>query len=430
VSRNVMTMPGICHSRALGFPRAFRHMEFSQSSHCAEQVVARRNICQSRAGKSPGFAMNISSSPCAHSPRGTEWTTKALLSIGHILLVYVFPFLLQLTTFRYLLVQPSLATDRVTGIACRLGFTYPVATFVFGYVALASVGEYWWRYWVARCTKQTETVTVQGMVARQGEALRWLIAVATAAALATGLRSFLLEIHTVAGASMLPSLDDTDQIVVNKAAYGWRLNGARFGSQGAQPRYGDLIVFDFVDESGTRSRLLKRIIGLPGDRIKMHGGTPVINGWEVPTCDAGFYSNVAENRDISGRLVVEFLGEEWYLTVRTLPQSRPFHAEYRADEHEFFVLGDNRGESIDSRAWNTGLGGAVPLNAIVGRADWFLRGNTGSHWADFARAFHHPSREFRVAGVDTESLSRGIAVCLSNRPNDTRPPQPSDGAGG
>jgi signal peptidase I len=232
-------------------------------------------------------------------------------------------------------------------------------------------------------------------------------AVCLAAAAAFAFRAFVARPYRVDGASMLPTLEPGDLVA----------GAIRARRTANDVSRGDVVVF---------GSLVKRVIGLPGDRIAMRGGTPVINGWVVPECDAGDYLYVLDDvgaLPVHGRLRVEFLGDRAYLTVHAM--ARPFVDEYLVKPGEVFVLGDDRGNSLDSRSYGGGHGGGVPLPSVEAVIDRFLVGTHRDGKADFGRALHRvdalPTR-VRLEGIDAGALEQGIARCLSNRPNVTRPP--------
>jgi len=254
-------------------------------------------------------------------------------------------------------------------------------------------------------------------------------AAAVAAAAAFGIRARIAESYVVLSASMLPTLEPGDRLLGNKLAYA--------GSD-ALPRRGDVLAFESsavalplsVDAPAV---LVKRVMGLPGDHITMMGGQPVINGWPVPYCDAGeyvFLQAAAKGGALHGRLRVEFVDDRAYLTVNAL--ATPFRDSYDVKPGEVFVLGDNRGNSLDSRAWNGGHGGGVPLAAVDARAQRFLVASQRSgdaDWRRFGSAVDRLGGRLRLEGVNAAPLDDAVASCLAHRPVDTHPPPPAEAVG-
>jgi hypothetical protein len=158
----------------------------------------------------------------------------------------------------------------------------------------------------------------------------------------------------------------------------------------------------------------------------MDGSQPIINGWAVPSCDAGEYLYITRDGEqaVRGRVRVEFLGDRAYLAVFGL--TKPFSEAYVVKPGEVFVLGDDRGNSFDSREFGAGRAGGVSRGTIDARVDRFLAGAERSGALDLARLFEPigelPPRP--TLETDTTSLVAGVRRCLAHRPAVTHPPAP------
>ena len=215
---------------------------------------------------------------------------------------------------------------------------------------------------------------------------RWygLAGTATAiVALIVGLRSFLYEPFRLPSTSMAPSFQVGSIIVVQKWGYGnygtFGIGILRTGIAAALER-GDVVVFQYPqDEAQT---YVKRLIGLPGDTIALQGRQLAVNGVPVPTRSAGSDPNKGSLAPL--QTLVERLGAREY-TVAVGPGAAPpimpapdfplrDRCQYAADsfactvpDGHYFVLGDNRDNSSDSRHW-----GFVPARDIVGRVAYVV----------------------------------------------------------
>lgn len=172
------------------------------------------------------------------------------------------------------------------------------------------------------------------------------------------IRSFIVEPFRIPSGSMIPTLLPGDFILVSKFSYGIRLpvTNQRILGNGS-PERGDVAVFRYPNNPA--QDYIKRVIGLPGDRISFGNGRLLVNGVPLPRESAGVY----DVDDASGaQLFAEQIGDLEYHIVQHGSFRRP-DAEYRVPEGHFFMVGDNRDRSSDSRIW-----GAVSEHHLVGRA--------------------------------------------------------------
>ena len=175
------------------------------------------------------------------------------------------------------------------------------------------------------------------------------------------LRSFLAEPFRIPSGSMIPTLSIGDFILVNKYAYGVRdpVMHYKFIKVG-EPARGDIVVFRWpVDPS---KDFIKRIVGLPGDRIVYRDKQLYINGEPAPLDPAGVYT--ASGLTASGmvyRMHENLLGSQHHILVN--PDRPADDFEFIVPPGEYFAMGDNRDGSDDSRRWGT-----VPEKNLVGKA--------------------------------------------------------------
>jgi signal peptidase I len=175
------------------------------------------------------------------------------------------------------------------------------------------------------------------------------------------LRSFLAEPFRIPSGSMIPTLLVGDFILVNKFAYGLRdpVFHQEFLENGA-PRRGDIVVFRWpVDPS---KDFIKRIVGLPGDRIVYREKRLTINGAPAElSADGVFAVDGMPPPGVVYRFTENLTGVRHQLLVNPNRPSDDF--EFTVPAGEYFAMGDNRDGSDDSRRWGT-----VPEKNLVGRA--------------------------------------------------------------
>lgn len=174
------------------------------------------------------------------------------------------------------------------------------------------------------------------------------------------LRSFLVEPFRIPSGSMMPTLLVGDFILVNKFTYGFRLPVVHTKIiEMGKPERGDIVVFRYPKDPTVD--YIKRIIGLPGDRVGYYHKQVHINGEPIKQTALGEY----EGGGLWGTetLISEDLGNVTHdILVRTgEPSSK--EGEFTVPEGQYFVMGDNRDNSNDSRFWGT-----VPEANLVGKA--------------------------------------------------------------
>ena len=229
------------------------------------------------------------------------------------------------------------------------------------------------------------------------------------------LRSFVAEPFRIPSGSMMPTLDVGDFILVNKFAYGLRMPAFndKFVSLG-EPKRGDVVVFRFpgylcrddgkLVRSGDMScadphakvpsqNWIKRVIGLPGDSIEVHGDELLVNGQRVTADEIGPYvgnpqRTVDETMLNMGATVwTEHLGKlnhmiarmPAYNTPNSIPNDR---VPSKVPAGCYLVMGDNRNDSLDSRWW-----GCMPEQNLAGKAFliWMSWKGWGTGGVDFSR---------------------------------------------
>lgn len=202
-------------------------------------------------------------------------------------------------------------------------------------------------------------------------------------------RTFLFQPFNIPSGSLIPTLLIGDYLFVSKYSYGYSRYSIPFGPPlfsgriwGSEPKRGDIVVFKLPKDNSTD--YIKRVIGLPGDRIQVVNGILNINGKPVKRKRIQDY----ETQDAFGRtiavpqyketlpggvthLVIERDGDRGYWDntyVYTVP---PGH---------FFMMGDNRDNSTDSR--DESSVGYVPFENLVGRAEitFFSIDENASAW--------------------------------------------------
>ncbi|MEE4361291.1 MAG: signal peptidase I [Pseudomonadales bacterium] len=209
---------------------------------------------------------------------------------------------------------------------------------------------------------------------REPRAMEWGGSFFPVLALVLVLRSFVVEPFVIPSGSMIPTLEVGDYILVNKFTYGLRLPVFRTKvlDLGA-PQRGDVMVFfpPHLDRY-----FIKRVVGLPGDRIRYEDKRLIINGEPVALDYLGGLPAEAPQFAVFEETLG---GVEHRIWVE--PRNRELPYEHVVPEGHYFMMGDNRDRSQDSRYWND-----VPERNIVGKAfAVWMHKEGGLAWPSFAR---------------------------------------------
>jgi signal peptidase I len=176
------------------------------------------------------------------------------------------------------------------------------------------------------------------------------------------IRSFIVEPFKIPSGSMMPTLLAGDFILVNKFTYGLRvpiLNNTFLEID--HPKRGDVFVFHYPPDPSID--YIKRVVGLPGDKIAYRDKQLYINGQKMDTSFVEDYQYVGTGLNmVSARRLNEQLGDKKH-DILIEDNSITIDGETEVPAGHYFAMGDNRDNSKDSRVW-----GFVPEQNLVGRA--------------------------------------------------------------
>lgn len=193
------------------------------------------------------------------------------------------------------------------------------------------------------------------------------------------LRSFIAEPFRIPSGSMMPTLLVGDFILVNKFAYGFRLPVIHKKVLGSStPERGDVVVFRWPMDPSLD--YIKRVVALPGDRVRYVNKQLFINDKEIQTTEVGSYQGMGKYAlPYEYEFTEDLEGVEHNILVNRGRQNRDYMDV--VPEGHYFVMGDNRDNSNDSRFW-----GFVPEENLVGEAMiiW-MNWNFDESSADFSR---------------------------------------------
>jgi len=184
-------------------------------------------------------------------------------------------------------------------------------------------------------TNAPESTTVKPTKAPEPWWLEVAKTLGLAAVLAFGIRTFVAEARYIPTGSMEETLLINDRLIIEKISYYFH-----------PPRRGDIIVFNptpALQEAGFRDAFIKRVVGLPGDRVELRQGRVYVNNQPLRE---------------------PYLSPATFTTIDTCAGIQPYLTQPQViPANSYLVLGDNRNNSFDGRCW-----GVVPRNYVIGRA--------------------------------------------------------------
>lgn len=195
----------------------------------------------------------------------------------------------------------------------------------------------------------------------------WVFSILVALLIATSIKSAVADWNDIPSGSMRPTIMIGDRVFVNKLAYDLKIPYTTIHlMKWSDPQRGDIVVFY---SPADRKRLIKRVVGMPGDELSMHQNRLFINGKEI--------DYETQNESVSGsekRILNEMLGDVSH-SVMLAPSrsSMDSFGPIAIPEGKYFMMGDNRDNSSDSRVF-----GFVDRKAIVGRSSMVVISREGN----------------------------------------------------
>jgi len=188
----------------------------------------------------------------------------------------------------------------------------------------------------------------------------WIESLIVIALLAVVIRSFIVAPFKIPSSSMVPTLEIGDYLFVLRYPYGFRIPFTDTQLLSREAERGDVAVFVFPEDKS--KDYIKRIVGIPGDKVVYHNNRLTVNGklMDLEEKGARTYFMQDGRADVSG-LFVENLNGIKHFVLRKEFSIRD--GEWTVPEGMYFAMGDNRNNSRDSRFW-----GFVPQSYMVGRA--------------------------------------------------------------
>ena len=197
-----------------------------------------------------------------------------------------------------------------------------------------------------------------------------------AVVIALGFRSILFEPFNIPSGSMIPTLLVGDYLFVSKYSYGYSRYSFPFGAVpfdgrifADEPERGDVAVFRLP--ANTSVDYIKRVVGLPGDKIQLKGGQLYINDAVLPRRIVGTKTVPIGLRSVSVTAYEETMDNGKSYIIHELSDNDRMDntGVYEVPEGHYFMMGDNRDQSKDSRFLDVGM---IPHENLIGRAEFLF----------------------------------------------------------
>ena len=199
-------------------------------------------------------------------------------------------------------------------------------------------------------------------------------------------RTFVASPYKIPSSSMMPTLLIGDFLFVNKFTYGTHIPFTELRFAEEDPKRGDIVVFRKSLAGQPVTNYIKRVIGVPGDKIAYRDKHLYINDQKMTQKEVGPFSYEDEGRSIHSTVYIETLVDSDHQILKDPGQGEHVFSTV-VPEGKFAVVGDNRDNSFDSRAWNRPYWSFIDKTEVVGRAE-FLFWSWDSHFVPrFERIF-------------------------------------------
>ena len=259
--------------------------------------------------------------------------------------------------------------------------------------------------------------------------------VASVLLLALVLRWSILEVYVIQFQGMMPTLFSNDHVMVNKLAYGLRVPfSSLYISQWSKPKRGDVVVFH--SPFAPHALSIRRVVGLPGDRIFFENGNLYINEQkivrQIPSerkkdiswvRDADFSDGGAtEDKSHYVHWEETVSGSTYSILSKKRKKGYLIFGPYRVPPHHYFVMGDHRDRSQDSRTWPTHIAkakGVVTFSRAEAGPSLFIPKGTlvrtdDAKWPEYFETKKAVNLEGLFVDVEVEARKAGLAGNVSS----------------